>query len=89
MRRCFILFVLACLCGTAWYIYPVEAQPDKERKANGVPPPQACVHEPHDKLCPDIPHDILEQFGAGYSQLAPAQQRPFDNFSWQSFVALN
>jgi hypothetical protein len=54
-----------------------------------VPPPQACVHAPHDRLCPTLPHDITETFQAGYSQLGAAQQRPFDNFAWQMFVALN
>jgi hypothetical protein len=53
-----------------------------------VPPPQACAHAPHDTLCSDIPHDVVAAFGFGYSQLAP-DQRPFDNFAWQSFVALN
>ncbi len=54
-----------------------------------IPAPQACIHPPHDRLCPDLPHDITETFQAGYSQLGAAQQRPFDNFSWQMFVALN
>jgi hypothetical protein len=54
-----------------------------------VPPPQACYDTPHDRLCSSIPHDITEKFGLGYSALAASTQRPFDNFSWQSFVALN
>jgi len=41
------------------------------------------------KLASDIPHDILEKFLLGYSVLGAGGQRPFDIFSWQSFVALN
>jgi hypothetical protein len=54
-----------------------------------VPPPEACYATPHDKLCSSMPHDILETFLQGYSGLAANTQRPFDNFSWQLFVALN
>lgn len=48
-----------------------------------------CINPPNDELCSKIPHDVTEQVGAGYSQLSVTVQRPFDNFSWQSFVALN
>jgi hypothetical protein len=34
-------------------------------------------------------HDITETFDLGYSSLAAETQRDFDNFSWQTFVALN
>jgi len=66
-------------------------RPPGAEKAKGqpVPPPQACFHPPYDKLCSSIPHDITETFGLGYSSLNARQQRDFDNFSWQSFVALN
>ncbi|HSP15324.1 MAG TPA: hypothetical protein VLV78_11280 [Thermoanaerobaculia bacterium] len=39
-------------------------------------------------LCGAIPHDVVEGQGYG-SILAPGTQQDFDNFSWQSFVALN
>jgi hypothetical protein len=54
-----------------------------------VPPPQACFHGPNDQLCPDLPHDITEKIGMGYSTLSAEKQRDFDNFAWQTFVALN
>ena len=63
--------------------------PKKQLPASDVPPPQACYHDPNGQLCPDLPHDITETFGFGYSSLAAKTQRPFDNFSWQTFVALN
>lgn len=41
-------------------------------------------------LCSDLPYDINEKFGIGYStELTPTIQPPFDIFSWQTFVALN
>ena len=42
------------------------------------------------ELCSELPYDINEKFGMGYSsELTPKIQPPFDIFSWQSFVALN
>jgi hypothetical protein len=42
------------------------------------------------ELCSELPYDINEKFGMGYSsELTPVIQPPFDIFSWQSFVALN
>jgi hypothetical protein len=40
--------------------------------------------------CSDLPHDVnFKQLENGYSTLIPVCQQPFDDFSWQSFVALN
>ena len=63
----------------------------QETKATNesVPPPVACDGSSGDTLCSKLPHDITETFGFGYSSLSGAKQRAFDNFSWQSFVALN
>lgn len=42
------------------------------------------------ELCSELPYDINEKFGIGYSsELSPTIQPPFDIFSWQTFVALN
>src|SRR4051812_24010322 len=40
-------------------------------------------------LSPDIPHDVVAKVSLGYSSLSASVQQPFDEFSWQSFVALN
>lgn len=43
-----------------------------------------------DGFCSELPYDINENFGIGYSTvLDPKIQPPFDIFSWQTFVALN
>ena len=44
---------------------------------------------PAPKLSSDIPHDVLINLLPGYSQLDAPNQVAFDEFSWQSFVALN
>lgn len=54
-----------------------------------VPPPEFCAQAPHDELCSFLPHDVIVNLNLGYSALDATDQRPFDNFSWQSFVALN
>jgi len=42
------------------------------------------------QLCSDLPHDVnFKQLLNGYDSLIPVCQQPFDDFSWQSFVALN
>lgn len=48
-----------------------------------------CVTPGVKTLCPEIPHDVYGHFQNGYSGLNPRDQRHFDAFSWQSFVALN
>lgn len=51
---------------------------------------QICAQAPIDQICSFLPHNVIApQFNNGYSQLGAKEQRPFDNFSWQSFVALN
>jgi hypothetical protein len=46
--------------------------------------------KPSGSLCPDLPHDVnFKQLLAGYHALDPVCQRPFDDFGWQNFVALN
>ena len=40
--------------------------------------------------CPPLPTDIFAKQGTGYGRaIDPKDQKPFDEFSWQSFVALN
>jgi hypothetical protein len=46
--------------------------------------------KPGDKPCSDLPKDVnFKQIAEGYAQINPVCQQPFDDFSWQSFVALN
>lgn len=40
-------------------------------------------------LCPYLPLDVDAAAGTGYGALDPICQKPFDWFSWQTFVALN
>jgi hypothetical protein len=42
-----------------------------------------------DSLCAAIPHMVKVNLKPGYSGVNPRDQRHFDVFSWQSFVALN
>lgn len=62
---------------------------DNDDSNDGLGAPQICAQAPNGNLCSFIPHDITEPLNAGYSQLGAVEQRPFDEFSWQSFVALN
>lgn len=39
--------------------------------------------------CAKMPHDVPTQAGYSTVNMVPAVQTEFDNFSWQSFVALN
>jgi hypothetical protein len=48
-----------------------------------------CASGTQTQLCPEIPHEVNVKLPAGYSGLIPADQVRFDDFSWQSFVALN
>ncbi len=57
--------------------------------ANATVAPVFCVGgSSTSPLCGAMPHDVQEGNGYG-SILAPGTQQDFDNFSWQSFVALN
>jgi hypothetical protein len=46
--------------------------------------------KPSGQPCSDLPNDVnFKELQNGYSTLLPVCQQPFDDFSWQSFVALN
>lgn len=68
---------------------PDEGVTGAPQAATPVPPPELCAQATHDELCSFLPHDVIVDLPLGYSSLGEAEQRPFDNFSWQSFVALN
>lgn len=57
---------------------------------NQAPPPQYCFTAPHDVLCSSFPADQTEfsKFFV-YSTVEKSAQDPFDQFSWQAFIALN
>lgn len=43
-----------------------------------------------EKLCNALPLDVNEKFGFGYTSVLDSNfQPPFDEFSWQTFIALN
>lgn len=48
--------------------------------AQGADPVRFCAERPYDQLCSTIPHDIA---------VDDPSQEDVDNFSWQSFIALN
>jgi len=48
-----------------------------------------CATPGSTKPCSTIPHDVVVQVLAGYTGINPSDQKVFDAFSWQSFVALN
>ena len=48
----------------------------------------APLDQPNE-LCPYIPHDVNDTLQVGYAELQDTTQKPFDIFSWQTFVALN
>ncbi len=52
--------------------------------------PRFCIDPPHDALCPVFPEDLREfsEFFE-YMLVSGKIQRPFDEFAWQAFVALN
>lgn len=57
-----------------------------------APTPIFCASGNAGQLCSTLPNDISlpKDFpGNGYKGLIPTGQPPFDNFSWQAFVALN
>jgi hypothetical protein len=58
-----------------------------------VRPPTVCPNpaKPAGQPCSDLPHDVNFKLlkNVGYETLLPVCQQPFDDFSWQSFVALN
>jgi hypothetical protein len=58
------------------------------QKKVGVLGPVFCVDKTN-KPCGRMPHDVTEFFGYGSELMSPGTQDDFDNFSWQSFVALN
>src|SRR5262245_7833195 len=63
--------------------------PGPDSGATPAPGPELCAQAPHDRLCSFLPHDVNGSFNRGYAGLVPQFQRPFDNFSWQSFLAVN
>src|SRR5262249_46588032 len=81
-----VVFVLSLL------ILAIPASGQGSEVCTTVRTPTVCPNpaKPAGQPCSDLPHDVnfkLKQ--AGYSTLLPVCQQPFDDFSWQSFVALN
>jgi hypothetical protein len=52
-------------------------------------PVELCAQAPNDRLCSFLPQDVIVALPNAYQGITPQLQRPFDQFSWQMFVALN
>ncbi|HZD92926.1 MAG TPA: hypothetical protein VE133_01655 [Candidatus Sulfotelmatobacter sp.] len=85
LHRIFLFSGLVMLAASA------SAQ-DNNKICTTVRPVTVCPNplKPGGKPCADLPKDVnFKQLENGYSTLNPVCQQPFDDFSWQSFVALN
>ncbi|HYF30929.1 MAG TPA: hypothetical protein VD993_07405 [Chitinophagaceae bacterium] len=57
---------------------------------SGGPGTKFCDSGSGNVLCPYLPVDVDTNFSVGYdSYLDSSRQPPFDQFSWQTFIALN
>jgi hypothetical protein len=80
------LIVLAAILGATFINAAKPAS--APASSTGVGPVYCVGGTSTSSLCSAMPHDVKEGNGYG-SILAPGTQQDFDNFSWQSFVALN
>jgi hypothetical protein len=90
MRSSSILRAFLLLAGL-WLLATAVLGQDKPI-CSTVRPPTVCPNplKPPGQPCSDLPADVnFKQLLNGYSTLNPICQQPFDDFSWQSFVALN
>ncbi len=88
MKRCVAaIFFLFCLAMTA--ARAGNHQSGETTQAPPVNPYCANPNSPPNQFCPDIPTEVNDKLIPGYSGLFPNIQRAFDDFSWQSLIALN
>lgn len=93
MRCLSRLQALLSMMALLFVVMPVQGQ----NQASGpicttIRTPTVCPNplKPAGQPCSDLPNDVnFKQLVDGYSTLNPVCQQPFDDFSWQSFVALN
>lgn len=52
-------------------------------------PVELCAQAPSGRLCSFLLRDVIVALPNAYQGITPQLQRPFDQFSWQMFVALN
>lgn len=86
LRTSFLLIGLIILAAA-----PASGQ-DSNKICTTQRPVTVCPNplKPGDKPCSDLPKDVnFKTLTLGYGELNPVCQKPFDDFSWQSFVALN
>lgn len=84
-RALVFALVTACSDGSDGPPPPLE-----DPMPTSTPSPVAlCAQAPNDRLCSFLPHDITLSLVDAYQGISPELQRPFDEFSWQMFVALN
>src|SRR5262245_18703188 len=88
LRKAFLVLTVTLAALSCTREKPTD-EPTPTPTSGNVPPPEYCAQAPNDQLCSFLPHDVIVTLDNGYSALGAVQQRPFDNFSWQSFIALN
>jgi hypothetical protein len=91
MRSSSILRAVMLLFTSLWLLAATAFTQDKPI-CSTVRPVTVCPNplKPAGQPCSDLPADVnFKQLLNGYSTLNPVCQQPFDDFSWQSFVALN
>jgi len=87
------IVVLSCSLAAALYLFPLcRAQSKSKAICATLRPVSFCGDplKPPGSLCGDLPHDVnFKQIQAGYSTQSAVCQQPFDDFGWQTFMALN
>ena len=82
------LFVILFLAGMIFACN--QMQDDASTPPYNGPGTKYCDSGSANTLCSYLPIDVDTTFGVGYdSYLDSTRQPPFDQFSWQTFVALN
>jgi hypothetical protein len=92
IAACAVLGIaLLSACNEKKEAAPATAQPPTSTAAKpGAITSVFCVDPKTTKPCGVMPHDVVPgSFGYNTARMIPSVQVKFDNFSWQSFIALN
>ena len=87
------IFILVLACSHVLNVSPDIPEPDRPSSVCGIDlytKISSCYSKNSQELCYELPTDFVVNVGFGYPGiLSPDFQVIFDNFGWQSFVALN